>query len=154
MSSAFRGKLIENVLVQQLDTPLSRTASTTLYNGVAATTTSYIDGQGFDEIIIVLTKGVVTGTASVTTTVVESADTNPSAASAVTSASFTTMASGNTGEMEVISLQNKDLKRYLWLKTVKSNVNADAAAWAAVAIKKAKQSVSTTATNVVQDLPA
>jgi hypothetical protein len=154
MSSAFRGKLIENVIVKQLDLPASRTASSTLYNGSAATTTSYIDCQGFDEVIIVLNKGVFTSTATVTFTVVESADTDPSAATLVTGATFTAATSSNGSTLETISIQTKDQKRYLWLKSVKTNVNSDAALWAASAIKKAKQAVPTATTNVIADLPA
>ena len=154
MSSAFRGKLIENIVVQQLDTPLSRTASATLYNGVAATTTSAIDGMGFDEVVIVLTKGTATSTASVTPTIVQSDATDPSAATAVTGGTFTTFTTANAGAVQVISLQSKDLKRYLWLKTERTNVNADQATWGAIAIKKSKETSSTAATNVVADLPA
>lgn len=151
-SSAFRGKLIENVLVQQLDKPVSRTASTVLYNGSAATTGVAVDGMGFDEVLFVLNKGAVASGAVVVATIVGNTTDDPATATAITGAAFTTLGNANQNTLEVISIQSKDQNRYMWLKTDKTDVAGNAALWSAEAIKKTKEAASTSTSNVKADV--
>lgn len=147
-----RGKLIEAVEFKQLDKPASRTASTVLYNGVAATTTSYLDTQGYDEVVISLNKGTFASGAVVDFSVVESADTDPSAATAVSGASFTQGTPSADDAVEVISIQCKDTKRYLWLKSDKTDVGGAAAVWGAEAVLGAPDYGPTPTTLVKADV--
>ena len=113
-----RGKLIENVVYDQIFNPLSITATGVLYNGVAATNTSYIDSQGYDELNIVLNKGAIAGT--IDAAMYESDATDPSAATAVSGADFTQITSANQNAAESMSILCKNTKRYLWLRTNKT----------------------------------
>ena len=147
-------KTIEKVKFQQLVKPQSFTTSTTvLYNGVAATTVGYIDTQDFNEVIIELNKGVFASGAITDFTVVNSAATDPSAATAVTGATFTQGTPSAHNAVEVMSLQCKDLLRYVWLKSDKSDDINAAAIWSATAILCGPDTVPTSATLVVADLP-
>lgn len=147
-----RGKLIENIQVVKLAEADSRTASTVLYNGVAATTVSALDTQGFDEVVINLNKGTFATGAVVDFTVVESDATDPSAATLVAGATFTQGVPASGGVCEQISIRCADTKRYLWLKSDKTDVDGAAADWAAEAILGAADSMPTTATPVKADL--
>lgn len=136
-----RGKLIENVKYQQLIKPQSLTATGILYNGVAATTTSYIDTRGYDEINIVLNKGETTGT--IAAAIYESSSTDPSAATAISGADFTSFTSANDAAIESMSVVCKNTDRYLWLRTNKTT-DTNAALISAVAVLGKPDSAPTT----------
>jgi hypothetical protein len=145
-----RGKTIENILFQQITKPQSFTTSTTvLYNGVAATTISYIDCQGFDEVIIVLNKGTFAATSMASFGVYADDNTDPEAATLVTGASFTDVTASNDDAIEVISVQCKDIGRYVWLKSDKTDDVNTAAVWSATAIL-CKPGAGPTATTLVK----
>ncbi len=135
-----RGKLIENVKYQQIFEPQSITATGILYNGVAATTTSSIDTRDFDEINIVLNKGVTTGI--VDAAVYESDATDPSAATAISGADFTQVTAANDQAKESMSILCKNTKRYLWLRTSKIT-DTNAALLAATAVLAKADSLPT-----------
>lgn len=148
-------KAIEGMLFQQLVKPQAFTTSTTvLYNGAAATTVGYIDTKDYSEVIIVLNKGTFATGAVTDFTVVESASTDPSAATAVTGATFTQGTPSSHNAVEVMSLRCQDLLRYLWLKSDKSDDINASATWSAEAVLCKPDTIPTAATLVVADLPA
>ena len=148
-------KAIEGMLFQQLVKPQAFTTSTTvLYNGVSATTVGFIDTKNFDEVVIVLNKGVFATGAITDFTVVNSAATDPSAATLVTGATFTQGTDASHNVVEVMSLRCADLLRYLWLKSDKSDDINASNTWSATAVLCKPDTIPTTATLVVADLPA
>ena len=145
-------KAIEELKFQQLMKPTSITASTVLYNGAAATTVGYLDTQDFDEVIIELNKGTFATNSVVDFTVVNGATTDPSAATAITGATFTQGTPSSHNAVEVMSIRCKDTLRYLWLKSSKTDVGGAAALWSATAILAIPETIPTAATLVVADL--
>lgn len=118
-----RGKLIENVVYDQIFEPTSVTATGVLYNGAAATTVGFIDTKDYNEVNIILNKGTCSGI--IDAAIYESDATDPSAATAISGADFTQITSSSDNTIESMSLLAKNYKRYLWLRTSKiTNTNA------------------------------
>lgn len=149
-----RGKLIENVKFQQITIPQAFTTSTTtLYNGIAATNSSYIDTKDFSEVIIELNAGTfATGGEVEFTVVAHASEQDPTAASLVPGASFTTVTPSNDNAIQVISIQTKDTARYLWLKSSKTDDINASCVWGAAAILGYPDTVPTAATLVTADV--
>jgi hypothetical protein len=118
------GKLIEDVRTVQVQMPVSTTAAATLFNGAAAGAASGIDGSTFEEIVIVLNVGTVTGNGTLDVILMESTTDSAAAATAVAGASFTQITSANHQNLYVGSALNKYLSRYLFVRTVKGGTGS------------------------------
>jgi len=129
-----QGKLIENVKYQQIFTPLAISASTVLYNGVAATTVGYIDTRNYDDCNIVLNMGVAAAGAVIDAAVYESDDVDPSASTALADADFVQIVPAADEAIQTMSILTKNTKRYLWLQTSKTDVGGASAVLSAVAV--------------------
>lgn len=115
------GKLIENLKITQLFESKSVTATGYLYNGAASG--AGIDTKEFDQAVVIINAGVVTGT--VDFDIIASATDDISAATAVTGAAFTQLTSANDQAQQVGALLTQDTARYLWLRSNKTlNTNA------------------------------
>lgn len=118
------GKLIEDVKTVQVQKPVSTTTAATLFNGAAAGSASGIDGSVFEEIVIVLNVGQVTGNGTLDVILMESTTDSAAAATAVTGASFTQITTANDNALYVGSALNKYLSRYLFVRTVKGGTGS------------------------------
>ena len=114
-----RGKLAEAVQIDSLFNAKRIVAATVYYNGGAFTTTAnLIDTAGFNNAEIIISTGLCQGADLAVANAVIECDTNsPLAATAVTSASFTSITSATTAGVEIGSLSTKATKRYIGLKT-------------------------------------
>jgi len=121
-----RGKLIEVALAKRLIAVQQKTTSETLYNGgIAADTQSFLDTRTADEAIILLDAGTFNGDGTLDVDVVESDAVIPSAATVVTNATFTQIATGaNDEQLITASLLTKNTKRYLWLRENKGGTGS------------------------------
>ena len=118
------GKLIEQVKQVSMVSPVARTSAVTLYNGVAATTISFLDTAGYGDLVLTLDVGTCGAASSVAVTVVESDATDPSAATAITDAAFTTISDANALAIQKGYIKVKNAKQYVWLKTVQANTTS------------------------------
>ena len=128
-----RGKLIEDVLNQQVFAPAQRTTAVTLYNGsLVAVTGNGIDTRDCDEIVFVINAGEFLGAAAMNAAIVESATDNPAAATLVsgsasptdttTNATFTQITAANDNALHQASVKCKNFHRYMWLRTYQTAV--------------------------------
>jgi hypothetical protein len=116
-------KLSEIVKVEELFQPASYTTTGTLFNGSASH--SGIDTRDYDFGVVILQTGTFASGASVAFALYESDTADSTAATAVTSADFTTVTSANDLAKQVGQLACKSYKRYLFLRSNKiTNTNA------------------------------
>lgn len=97
------------------------TSPTVYYNGQSITTGSGIgfDSQPFEDCLCSINVGVRQGAlATLINSVLESDTDNPTAATALASASFTTLSGASTaGSKETGAIKCRDTKRFLFLKS-------------------------------------
>lgn len=117
------GKHAEDVKVQRLFASERidiRTAATTFYNGVSATTTAGtgIDTKGYDDLHLALNTGTILGAvATLVNDIMEADEDNPMNAVAVTGTAFTSRKTTSDEALSEASINLKDRKRYLFLRT-------------------------------------
>jgi hypothetical protein len=120
MSQNSAGKTVEAVKCVQAMAAERIGAATVYYNGQSITTGSGIgfDSQGFDDAVCVVNIGTVLGAvATVKNAIYESDTDDPTAATALTGADFTDAVTTNDEAIQIGSVQCRDTKRYLFLKT-------------------------------------
>ena len=128
-----RGKLIEDVLNQQVVVPAQRVTAITLYNGSAvAVTGNGIDTRDCDEIVFIINAGEFLGAAAMNAAVVHSATNDPddsalvsgsaSATDTTTNANFTQITAANDNALHQASIKCKNFHRYMWLRTYQTAV--------------------------------
>jgi hypothetical protein len=103
-------------------------------------------------VVINVNKGTFATGAVVDFTVVESDANDPSAATLVTGATFTQATPSTDDACEQISIRCCNTKRYLWLKSSKTDVGGADAVWGAEAILGKPDSMPTAADTVKVDL--
>ena len=124
-----RKRLFEQAKVVQAVPPIVTTTAETLFNNVASGGTNGIDTKDFDDAMVEVNLGTMTGDLDVS--VVESDTNDSSTATAVADINgvladlnqFTT-AGAEDDDVYLIGLKAKDLKRYIWVKTVNGDVSS------------------------------
>ena len=128
-----RGKLIEDVLNQQVVVPAQRVTAVTLYNGSAvAVTGNGIDTRDCDEIVFIINAGEFLGAAAMNASVVHSTTDDPDNATLVSgsssandstvNANFSTINADNDNALHQGSIKCKNFHRYMWLRTYQTAV--------------------------------
>lgn len=136
-----RGKLVEDVLNQQVFAPAERTTATTLYNGSAVSVTGNgIDTRNCDEIVFKINAGTVYATLNAD--VVASNTDDPSGATLVNgqlnpndstgNATFTAITTANDNAIHQGSIKCKNFPRYMWLRTYQTAVTTQYSAQASL----------------------
>lgn len=115
------GKTADGVVITAAMKAGQITSATIYYNGQSITTGSGwgFDTQPFDDCLAQINVGTIQGPlCTLLNSVLESDTDDPTAATALASASFTTKSGASaTAFTEVGSIKCKDTKRYLFLKT-------------------------------------
>jgi hypothetical protein len=114
------GKISEGILVSVAFPAAQIAAATVYYNGKSITFGSGIgfDTQNYDDCMVGINIGVVQGAlATLLNTVMESDTDDPTAATAISLATFSVRAASATTAQECGRVQCKDTKRFLFLKT-------------------------------------
>lgn len=120
MSQLGMGKISEGALISVAFSSAQITSATVYYNGKSITTGAGIgfDTQNYDDCLCAINVGTVQGAvATLINTVLESDTDDPTAASAISLATFSLRTVSATPVQEVGRIQCKDRKRYLFLKT-------------------------------------
>ncbi len=134
-----RGKLIEDVLNQQVFAPGLRTTAVTLYNGSGiAVTGNGIDTRRCDEIVFIINAGLVH--AALAADVIASNTDNPATGVLVNgqlnpndstgNATFTAIGLTNDNAIHQGTIKCKNFARYMWLRTYQTAVTANYSATA------------------------
>lgn len=136
-----RGKLIEEVLNEQVFGPAQRVTAVTLYNGsLVAVTGNGIDTQPCNEIVFIISAGEFPGAAAMNASVVQSNTDDPATATLVsgsaspsdttTNANFTAINAANDNALHQSSIKAKNFNRYMWLRTYQTAVTTNYSATA------------------------
>jgi len=121
--------LHEEVKVVQVVPPETVTATLTTYNNTTAAAASGIDTQGFDEMLVELSLGAITGTLDVA--VFDSATDDGEAATAFTdgsgtAADFDQLGSSDDDKTLIIRVRARDMKRYCFIKVTNADASSKA----------------------------
>ena len=149
-----RGKTAESIKVQSLFLPERIGAVTHYYNSQSITDQVGIglDTQPHDDVTVHIHVGTMDGPAGATllNSILESATDDPSAASAISGANFTSLNPATDEQLRSGAIKAKDQKRYLFLDTEVHNAWFETQAvtldFAAVAVLGKPDSQATAAT--------
>lgn len=120
MSTQGFGKTAESVLVTAAMISERIGSATVYYNGVSITSAAGhgFDTQPYDDVLCALNVGTVQGAlATLVNDIYECATDDPSAATALSGGSFNSVNSSSDERAKRGSVQCKDYKRYLFLRT-------------------------------------
>lgn len=115
------GKLSEELKIQSLFLPASRTGTSALYNGQTDTSGGAIDTQGFDELMIVIHAGTFSAGASVAFKLVHSETDVIGDMADVTDGGMTTITTANDNAVQVGMVKCKNYYRYIYLCATQAN---------------------------------
>lgn len=114
------GKTAESIAITAAFLSERIGSATVFYNGAPITNASGygFDTQSYDDCMCVINAGTIQGAvATLLNSVLESDTDDPSAATAVSGASFTSLTQSTDEKLQTASIACKDTKRYLFLKT-------------------------------------
>ena len=123
----FIGRMVENTAPTQLVAAYQSNTAETLYNGnsSSAATGIYVDTMGFDEMVVTLSVGNITGNPSLAVKLLENSTDAISTATVPTATQggvtvtgqFTSVNTSNCSAIQVGGLLTKYRKRYMWVQT-------------------------------------